>query len=219
MKKALLLSALSWVLVISTSAAQRIVVNLSQQRACAYNGSQTVFCGNISTGKPGHRTPTGHYRVLEKDVDHVSSKYPAPNGGAKMHYMLRVTGSGIAMHLGYVPNYPASHGCIRMQNGFAQRMYSWAHVGTSISIIGTPPGRVSRSAFSQTYSTNRSSRRRASTPNDILSQFMGISIRKKSTSRRKTVHKSTRKSRHTARKRKSKRRVRHADPLKELASR
>ena len=216
MKKALLLSALSLVLAISTSSAQRIVVNLSQQRACAYNGSQTVFCGNISTGKPGHRTPTGHYRVLEKDVDHISSKYPEPNGGAKMHYMLRVTGSGIAMHLGYVPNYPASHGCIRMQNGFAQRMFRWAHVGTPISIIGTPPGRVSRSSFSHTYGSSRG--RRSMTPSDILAEFMGRPVRKSHVSRRGSVRKSTRKSRRTSRRNRRKHRVRHADPLRVISS-
>jgi len=210
MKKLLLLSALSIVLTLSASASKRIVVNLSQQRACAYEGSQTVFCGNISSGKPGHRTPTGHFRVLEKDIDHVSSKYPEPNGGAKMHYMLRVTGSGIAMHLGYVPNYPASHGCIRMQNGFAQRMYSWAHVGVPISVIGTPPGRVSRSAFTSTYATRRSTRRSMS-PNDILADFMGMRIGKR------TAIRKTSRTKHT-RNRRKKRHARHGNPLKALAS-
>jgi len=211
MKKALLLSALSWVLVISTSAAQRIVVNLSQQRACAYEGGRTVFCGNISSGKPGHRTPTGHYRVLEKDVDHVSSKYPAPHGGAKMHYMLRVTASGIAMHLGRVPNYPASHGCIRMQNGFAQRMYRWAHVGTPISIIGRPPGRVSRSSFSRTYGTSR--RYGSMSANDVLADFMGLHTHKRS------VHKRSRSRRHVKRSRHHRRHLRHGRPHKILAER
>ncbi len=215
MKKLVLLSALSIVLTLSASASKRIVVNLSQQRACAYEGSQTVFCGNISSGKPGHRTPTGHFRVLEKDIDHVSSKYPEPNGGAKMHYMLRVTGSGIAMHLGYVPNYPASHGCIRMQNGFAQRMFSWAHVGVPISVIGTPPGRVSRSIFSHTYSST--SRRGVSTPNDIMAEFMGRHIRTNRTSRR-AVRKTVRK-RSTRKGRGHHRRIRHIDPLKALAAR
>lgn len=197
MKKTLLLSILSLALAVSTSAAQRIVVNLTEQRACAYNGSQKVFCGNISSGKPGHRTPTGHYHVMEKDIDHVSSKYPEPNGGAKMHYMLRVTGGGIAMHLGHVPNYPASHGCIRMQNGFAQRMYRWAHVGTPISIIGSPRGRVSRSSYSRTYGTSRRHRStrkyRRNSATDALAEFMGVPKRTQS------VRKHTRKRRHTKR--------------------
>ena len=135
---AMLLSALS------LHAGKQIVVDLSKQEAYAYEDGRLLFSGWISTGKPGHRTPTGRFRVLEKDIDHVSSRYPEPNGGAEMHYMLRVTGYGVAMHLGYVPNYPASHGCIRMENGFAQKMYYWADVGTPILIKGTPPRRVDR---------------------------------------------------------------------------
>ena len=125
-------------------AGKRIVVDLSKQEAYAYEDGRLMFSGWISTGKPGHRTPTGHFRVLEKDIDHVSSRYPEPHGGAEMHYMLRVTGYGVAMHLGYVPNYPASHGCIRLENGFAQKMYYWADVGTPILIKGYPPRRVDR---------------------------------------------------------------------------
>ena len=118
-------------------ASKRILVDISKQRAYAIENGKVVFSGRVSTGKPGHRTPTGYFRVLRKDINHVSSKYPEPNGGAKMHYMLGVTNSGIAMHLGYVPNYPASHGCIRMENGFAQRMFYWANVGTPIRIVGS----------------------------------------------------------------------------------
>jgi len=61
-----------------------------------------------------------------------------------MHYMLRLTDYGVAMHLGYVPNYPASHGCIRMENGFAQKMFRWAPVGTRVVIKGSPPRMVDR---------------------------------------------------------------------------
>ena len=125
-------------------AGKKIVVDLSKQEAYAYEDGELQFSGWISTGKPGHRTPTGHFRVLEKDIDHVSSKYPEPNGGAEMHYMLRLTDYGVAMHLGYVPNYPASHGCIRMENGFAQKMFRWAPVGTRVVIKGSPPSMVNR---------------------------------------------------------------------------
>ena len=184
--------------VLSLSAnAKHIVVDLSKQRACAYEGGRPAFCGNISSGKPGHRTPTGRFRVLEKDVDHVSSKYPEPNGGAKMHYMLRLTSGGIAMHLGHVPNYPASHGCIRMQNGFAQRMYRWASVGTPVRVVGRPPYRVSRSSTG----THRSGTRRVyhATATDILSEFMGYKVRK-NTRRRVRRHRVThRKKTHRSR--------------------
>ncbi len=137
-------------------AGKKIIVDLSEQVAYAYQDGRVVFSGNVSTGRPGKRTPVGHFRVLEKDIDHVSSKYPRPNGGARMNYMLRLTNQGIAMHLGYVPNYPASHGCIRMENGFAQKMYYWANVGTPVVVRGTPPRYVDRgrSSYSDTYSYN-----------------------------------------------------------------
>ena len=136
-------------------AGKKIVVDLTKQVAYAYENGHIVFSGNVSTGRPGRRTPVGHFRVLEKDIDHVSSKYPRPNGGARMNYMLRLTNYGVAMHLGYVPNYPASHGCIRMENGFAQKMYYWAPVGTPVVIKGTPPRYVVRnSSFNSSYSYN-----------------------------------------------------------------
>jgi lipoprotein-anchoring transpeptidase ErfK/SrfK len=126
---------------LSLYASKKIIVDLSQQVAFAYENDQVQFYGRISTGKPGRRTPTGNFKVLGKDIDHVSNLWPAPNGGAKMHYMLRLTRDGIAMHLGPVPNYPASHGCIRMQNGFAQKMYFWAQRGISVTVKGTPPAK------------------------------------------------------------------------------
>jgi len=144
-KKLSVMFMLSIGLVSTATANKNIVVDLSTQQAMAMENGRVVFSGNISTGTPNRATPTGHFRVLEKDINHVSSSWPKPNGGAKMHYMLRVTGYGIAMHLGYVPNYPASHGCIRLENGFAQKMYSWARVGTPIRIKGHAPRRVDRS--------------------------------------------------------------------------
>ncbi|WP_456431211.1 L,D-transpeptidase [Nitratifractor sp.] len=142
--------ALQWIvaaLLFSTMAAQArkwIVVDLGTQQAIAYEDGHEVMRGYVSTGRPGHRTPTGTFRVLEKALRHVSSKYPPPNGGARMDYMMRLTDYGVAMHLGYVPNYPASHGCIRLENGFAQRLYAWTPVGTRVIIRGTPPRYVDR---------------------------------------------------------------------------
>jgi len=157
-KRIYLLLILSFAVTIA-QANKSILVNLSQQRATAYENGRAVFSGNISSGKASRPTPTGSFRVLEKDINHVSSSWPKPRGGAKMHYMLRVTGYGIAMHLGRVPNYPASHGCIRMQNGFAQKMYRWASVGTPIRIVGHGRGRVSRGAFSNFRVTKSDVRR------------------------------------------------------------
>jgi len=115
---------------------KEIVVDLSEQRAYAYEDGYIVFEGRISSGKRGRETPNGEFRILEKKRYHRSNLWPKPNGGAKMNYMLRLTNTGIAMHLGYVPGYPASHGCIRMKNGFAQRMFRWAEVGVPVYVEG-----------------------------------------------------------------------------------
>lgn len=117
-------------------AEKSIVVDLSEQKAYAYEDGYVLFSGRISSGVEGRETPTGKYKVLEKKRYHLSNLWPRPNGGAKMHYMLRLSYDGIAMHLGYVPNRPASHGCVRMKNGFAQRMFKWAEVGTPVTIEG-----------------------------------------------------------------------------------
>jgi len=120
--------------VIAVRAEKEIIIDLHKQKAYALEDDEVVFSGRVSTGKRGHRTPTGYYRVLDKELKHISNRWPKPNGGAKMPYMLRLTNSGIAMHLGYTPRYPASHGCIRMKNGFAQKMYKWAPIGTPVTI-------------------------------------------------------------------------------------
>jgi len=115
---------------------KEIVVDLSTQMAYAMEDGIVVFDGRISSGKRGRETPTGEYRIMQKKRYHKSNLWPKPNGGAKMPYMMRLTNSGIAMHLGYVPDKPASHGCIRLENGFAQKMYKWARVGTYVYVEG-----------------------------------------------------------------------------------
>ena len=151
-------------------AGKKIIVDLSQQVAFAYENKQLQFYGRISSGKPGRRTPTGSFRVLEKDIDHVSNLWPAPNGGAKMHYMLRLTRDGIAMHLGPVPNYPASHGCIRMQDGFAQKMYFWAEKGIPVTVKGTPPARSPRFTLPSYKSETERAFYREATANELALQ-------------------------------------------------
>jgi len=120
----------------SASAYKEIVVDLSEQMAYAIEDGAVIFDGRISSGVIDRDTPTGEYRVLQKKRYHKSNLWPKPNGGARMNYMLRLTNTGIAMHLGPVPNRPASHGCIRMKNGFAQQMFKWASVGTSVYVEG-----------------------------------------------------------------------------------
>jgi lipoprotein-anchoring transpeptidase ErfK/SrfK len=117
-------------------ASQYVMVDLSEQRAYAIENGSIIFDGRISSGKRGRETPEGEYTILQKKRHHRSNLWPKAKGGAKMPYMLRFTNSGIAMHLGNVPNRPASHGCIRLENGFAQKMFAWANVGITVYVEG-----------------------------------------------------------------------------------
>ncbi len=187
------------------NAGKSIVIDLTKQEAYAYEDGKLVMKGWVSTGKYGHRTPTGRFRILEKKPKHVSSKYPKPYGGARMDYMMRLTASGIAMHLGFVPNYPASHGCIRMPNGFAQKMYAWAPVGTPVTIKGVAPVRVTRGfSSSRVYSAmggGDDSQCLTGDPLGVLNPRLcgkKSSTTKKAVTKRKT-HKKTKISRHRKR--------------------
>ncbi len=115
---------------------KEVLIDLSSQRAYAIEDGFIVFEGRISSGKPGRETPTGEFKITQKKRHHKSNLWPKPNGGAKMPYMLRLTNTGISMHLGSVPNRAASHGCVRLKNGFAQKMFRWASVGTYVYIDG-----------------------------------------------------------------------------------
>ncbi len=118
-------------------ASKSISIDLSKQKIYAKEDGRVVFSGPISSGKSGHATPRGSFRILEKDKFHISSKYPKPRGGAKMPYMLRLTKSGIAVHQGHVPGYPASHGCIRVPKSTAIKLWRWSRVGTRVTVYGS----------------------------------------------------------------------------------
>ena len=113
-----------------------IEIDLSNQKIYAKENGNTLFSGSISSGKSGHRTPRGNFRVIDKEKFHISNKYPEPNGGAKMPYMLRLTNSGLAIHQGYLPGYPASHGCIRVSKKTAKKLFYWANRGVKVKIYG-----------------------------------------------------------------------------------
>ena len=115
---------------------KKIFVNLDEQRMTAYEDGNEVFSSRISSGKSGHETPTGTYRVLQKERDHRSNEWPKPHGGARMPYMLRITWSGVALHQGYVPGQPASHGCIRLPKPVARKLFKWAEIGTPVLVGG-----------------------------------------------------------------------------------
>jgi lipoprotein-anchoring transpeptidase ErfK/SrfK len=133
-------------------------VSLPKQRAYLMVGDQIAADSPISSGKTGHSTPSGHFSVLEKDPDHRSSIYgdfvdrsgrvvragisakidSAPSGthyvGASMRWFMRLTGEGVGMHVGILPGYPASHGCIRMSSDGAKLFYDTVKIGTPVTV-------------------------------------------------------------------------------------
>jgi L,D-transpeptidase catalytic domain len=134
-----------------------ITISLEQQRAYFYKGGQLVGVSQLSTGREGLDTPAGQYKIIQKDVEHSSSQFgdyvdandnvvmanidnkkdPKPPGtkykGAPMPYFMRIVG-GVGMHAGYLPGYPASHGCIRMPEFMAEEFFNNATVGTPVTI-------------------------------------------------------------------------------------
>ncbi|HEY6155239.1 MAG TPA: L,D-transpeptidase [Candidatus Udaeobacter sp.] len=135
----------------------RIVVHIGEQKAYFYKGKTLVGETTVSTGKPGFGTPPGHYTVISKDADHVSTAFgdyiddygnvvrsnidsrkdARPKGshfdGARMPYAMFFRG-GYAMHQGYVPPFAASHGCIRLPGEMAVRFFENAPVGTAVTV-------------------------------------------------------------------------------------
>lgn len=109
-----------------------MTIDLSSQRAVVYRDGVRVDETRISSGKPGHETPTGTFRVLEKQRIHHSNRYD----NAPMPYMQRLTWYGVALHAGRVPDHPASHGCIRMPQKFAEWLYSKSTMGMTVTITG-----------------------------------------------------------------------------------
>jgi lipoprotein-anchoring transpeptidase ErfK/SrfK len=136
----------------------RIEVRLGEQRVYVYQGDKIAGESPITTGKPGHDTPPGHYTIILKDIDHKSNLYglltdangnvidgnaeaghPVPPGliydAADMPYYLRIRDDGVGLHAGYLPGYPASHGCIRQPNAFAELLYWNVSVGTPVDVV------------------------------------------------------------------------------------
>jgi len=116
------------------------VLSLSDQRISVYNSSGLVTRSRVSTGMPGHRTPAGIFTIIGRERYHHSNIY----SGAPMPFMQRITWSGIAMHLGVVPGYPASHGCIRLPAGSAERLWGLTKIGERVIIS---PNEVAPAAF------------------------------------------------------------------------
>lgn len=138
---------------------RKIVIDLSAQRLRYYKGGTLVGVSPISSGREGRSTLNGNFKILNKDIDHRSSLYGAfvdsegsivqedvdsrkdraPSGskfmGASMRYFMRIVG-GIGMHEGYLPGYPASHGCIRLPTRMAEIFYNETPEGTPVQVVG-----------------------------------------------------------------------------------
>jgi lipoprotein-anchoring transpeptidase ErfK/SrfK len=129
--KALFLTALIAAgLLVSARANIRVVVSIRNQSAWLVDGNRILITSPISTAKRGMHTPTGHFRVSEKDVSHISTIYHV-----SMPFYMRLSGQPFGMHAGYLPGYPASHGCIRMPREKAVLFFRNVNVGTLVRII------------------------------------------------------------------------------------
>ncbi|HUB68235.1 MAG TPA: L,D-transpeptidase family protein, partial [Candidatus Methylacidiphilales bacterium] len=113
-----------------------ILVSLPDQIMYVYRNGVRIGRSTVSTGAKGHATPTGVFTILQKKVRHESSIYK----GAQMPHMQRLTWTGIAMHAGNLPGYPASHGCVRLPEDFAEKLYSVTTLGTVVIIAGNKSG-------------------------------------------------------------------------------
>ena len=135
-----------------------VFVSIGRQRAYLMKGEQVAIDSPICSGKRGHSSPTGKFTVMEKDKNHRSSLYgnfcdshgrivrggvsaridAAPSGthfvGAPMTWFMRLTGDGVGMHVGFLPGYPASHGCIRMPSEAAELFFAHVKVGTPVEV-------------------------------------------------------------------------------------
>jgi L,D-transpeptidase-like protein len=108
----------------------QIVVSIDSQRVTLFSNGVPVAHGPVSTGVPDHPTPMGVFSIIEKDRYHHSNLY----SNAPMPYMQRITWSGVALHEGVLPGYPASHGCIRLSSDFAKKLWPITNLGVRVII-------------------------------------------------------------------------------------
>jgi hypothetical protein len=106
------------------------IVSLSNQRITVYDANGWILRAPVSSGSKGRETPAGIFSIIQKNAEHYSNLYD----DAYMPHMQRITWSGIALHAGVLPGYPASHGCIRMKTDFAIRLWHLTRRGTRVII-------------------------------------------------------------------------------------
>src|SRR3954471_17225420 len=138
-----------------------VEIDLERQTAYLIRGRRVVLASPISSGRSGHLTETGSFKIIEKEQNHFSSLYgkivdrngrtvvadadadmAVPRGGkflpAPMRYFMRFH-DAIGMHAGYLPGYPASHGCVRMPEEMAIAFFNAVEVGTPVHVFGRTP--------------------------------------------------------------------------------
>jgi lipoprotein-anchoring transpeptidase ErfK/SrfK len=137
----------------------RVMINLSEQRAYLIEGGKVSLISPIASGKPGWSTPTGNFSIISKDIDHRSQSFGSVVDGsgriatsnatpgtyvppgfhyrpAPMPYYMEFS-SAIGMHAGYLPGYPASHGCVRMPRDLAERFFERVKIRTPVTVSGS----------------------------------------------------------------------------------
>jgi hypothetical protein len=136
-----------------------VIINLTEQTAYLLEDGRVAFVSPIASGKDGWGTPTGHFRVITKDLNHQSGNFGLisdsygrivnPNATprsyvppgchympAPMPYFMEFC-KYVGMHAGYLPGYPASHGCIRMPRDLAAEFFARVQIGTPVQVIGS----------------------------------------------------------------------------------
>lgn len=136
-----------------------ITIDLREQQARFYKAGRLVGISMISSGREGYATPSGSFKIIQKNKDHVSNLYgdyvdaagnvvvanvgvktdPKPPGalfrGSPMPYFMRITPGGVGMHAGFLPGFPASHGCIRMPERMAEIFFANVSQGTPVRVV------------------------------------------------------------------------------------
>ena len=141
------------------AAETRVIINLSDQSASLLERGRTTLISPIASGKSGWQTPTGNFSIFNKDINHLSRSFglvvdasgrvvnpsatpstPVPRGDhyepAPMPYFMEFS-SAVGMHAGYLPGYPASHGCVRMPRDLAALFFQRVQIGTPVTVVGS----------------------------------------------------------------------------------
>jgi lipoprotein-anchoring transpeptidase ErfK/SrfK len=150
---------LLWAMAPTIASNLRVVINLSGQQAYLVQDNKVILTSPISSGRTGWSTPRGNFHVISKDIDHRSRSFGAvvdatgrvvnsnatpanrvPAGGhfrcAPMPFYMEFS-PAVGMHGGYLPGYPASHGCVRMPRDMAALFFERVQIGTPVTVTGS----------------------------------------------------------------------------------